>query len=159
MRILALSCLFLAGCSSTSSINDDLNFVTIYSHPEYGQVLTDDPRYLADLKKCREEAYKDGVEVNGVLITDQQELINIESDYRYGYVKSTISDVRAMPSHEKINEIASEYAENEPAHIKAIRKKGKRFSSCIHVDKKYELLKTEVYDKKSGLLLETIMAK
>jgi hypothetical protein len=159
MKAFVLSCLVLAGCSSTSRIDDNLNFVAIYSHPEYGQVLTDDPRYVADSNKCKEEAYKDGVEVNGVLITDQQELIKIESDYRYGYVKSTISDVRAMPSQGKINEIASEYAENEPAHIRAIRKKGNRFNSCIRVDKKYELLKTDVYDKQSGLLLETIMAK
>jgi hypothetical protein len=159
MRIVLLLSIFTLGCSSTPSQDSspgDLDFVSTYTHPSYGEVKESDPRLNSDREACRSEVYSDGVIVNGKLIKEQSTLNEIESDFRLSFVKQQLKSSKKMPSEEKVMEDAITYAGDAPPYILEIRNKQKEFVNCVTVTKQYKTIKTEIYNRKTGKLISTV---
>ena len=160
MRVALLLSLFTLGCSSTPSQNNgllgDLDFVSIYTHPSYGEVKESDPRLNSDREACRSETYSEGVLVNGQLIKGQAALNKIESDFHLSFVKEQLKNNKTMPSDDQVMGDAITHAANAPSYIPEIRKKQREFVNCFTVTKQYRIIKTETYDRKTGKLTSTV---
>ena len=155
---LFLSVVCLIGCTSTTSDNpsfENLEFVSTYTHPVYGEIKGNDARLIADREECQKNVYSKGVMVNGQLIKDPSALNKIESDYRFSFSKEYLRNNTQIVSDEKILKDAIEHIDAAPEYISEIKKKQKLAHECIRINKQYKLVKTESYDKKTGKLIST----
>lgn len=158
MRAILLLSILTLGCASTSKNNlspKDIEFISTYKHPSYGEIKGDDSRLNSDRDECRNEVYAEGVIVNGQLVKDQAKLNKIESDYLFTFVQDQLKTNRTMPAEEKVMADAVEHAKKAPPHIFEIRKRQRSFEYCFRVKKQYKLIKTESYNRKTGKLIST----
>jgi hypothetical protein len=156
MRAILLLSILVSGCASTSNrglLHEDIDVISTYKHPSYGEIKGDDARLKSDRDVCRNEVYNEGVMVDGKLVKDYVTLNKIESDYQFTFIKEQLLTNSKMPSEDEIVSAAAEHAKKAPPHISEIRKKKKLFDHCIGVTKQYQLIKTEVYNRKTGKII------
>lgn len=156
---LFLSIVCFIGCTSTTTSDNlsfgDLEFVSTYTNPAYGEIKGNDARLIADREECQKNVYSEGVMVNGQLLKDPSVLNKIESDYRFSFSKEYLRNNTKIVSDEKILKDAIEHIDAAPAHISEIKEKQKLAHECLRINKQYKLVKTESYDKKTGKLVST----
>lgn len=148
IAMLFVLCVF--GCSTSNQNIYDVDFISTYSHPVYGVVDDRSQKLNEDRESCRVNTYRSGVSVGGVLVTDQKRLNEIAGSYRALFFGKK-SEVYVMNDKSLANNL--DYLKNAPSYISEIKNKQQEFSDCFRVEKKYSLMKTNVYSKKTGKLL------
>lgn len=133
----------------------DVEFISTWSNPVLGLVDDKNPELNKDRDACRNDVYKSGVNVNGEIITDQSRLNKILSEYQSQFVRQQLKKPIGTRKAESVAADATEYSKDAPSYLTEINRKQKQFVNCFQIHKKYTLVKTDTYDKKTGELLFT----
>ena len=129
--IAAITVMWISSCTAADG---DTTYKAIYRHEVRGEVLEDDAVFIEATEDCRAKTFNQPVYVDG----------------------------KAVVSHKKLLEIRSGYSakdDNErglmPAYILEIDLRQRNLVSCIREEKGYSHIGVNIYDKKSGALVET----
>lgn len=161
--LLFISIIFTACATQKSSyVSSGLRYdVITFSHAEHGLIKSDDPRYIAELHRCRSKVYGEGIDVNGVKINDHEELSGIFSRYIESKQKKEVKSYRGIPSDRQIDAMLTETTDllnkvnsEDPEYINDIRRAREDAASCMEAS--FKVVRFDTYHKETGELLNTV---
>ncbi len=83
---------FIVGCATQTKLQPKKPVKSVsefyQSHPNYGEVKADHPEYLKAKEECELDVYSAGVEIEGKLIKDRNELNKLSTSHMSEYIKN-----------------------------------------------------------------------